>query len=428
MRGRTDIVVGVQWGDEGKGRVVDVLASEAGAVVRYQGGANAGHTVVVGDEKYVFHLLPSGILYPGKTCVIGNGVVMDPDTLFEELDGLAARGRKTARLVISHAAHVVMPYHKIIDKLAEGARSQDVKIGTTGRGIGPCYADKYERIGIRAEDLVNPEVLKGKLSRALDLKNAVLTKIYGAEPIDFSEIYEKALKWGERLAPMLGDAFLEIDDTISSGKNVLFEGAQATLLDIDHGTYPFVTSSSPCAGGACTGAGVGPSRIDRAIGVAKAYCTRVGEGPFPTEDMGETGEKLRQRGGEFGATTGRPRRCGWCDLVAVDYAVKVNGLDGLALTKLDVLDDFDEIKICVEYDIDGQIRKTFPSSCTELAKAKPVYETLRGWKCDISKCRSFEELPEAARNYVKYVEERAGIPVLLIGVGAGREDTIRRGL
>lgn len=428
MRGRTDIVVGVQWGDEGKGRVVDVLASEAGAVVRYQGGANAGHTVVVGDEKYVFHLLPSGILYPGKTCVIGNGVVMDPDTLFEELDGLAARGRKTARLVISHAAHVVMPYHKIIDKLAEGARSQDVKIGTTGRGIGPCYADKYERIGIRAEDLVNPEVLKGKLSRALDLKNAVLTKIYGAEPIDFSEIYEKALKWGERLAPMLGDAFLEIDDTISSGKNVLFEGAQATLLDIDHGTYPFVTSSSPCAGGACTGAGVGPSRIDRAIGVAKAYCTRVGEGPFPTEDMGETGEKLRQKGGEFGATTGRPRRCGWCDLVAVDYAVKVNGLDGLALTKLDVLDDFDEIKICVEYDIDGQIRKTFPSSCTELAKAKPVYETLRGWKCDISKCRSFEELPEAARNYVKYVEERAGIPVLLIGVGAGREDTIRRGL
>lgn len=428
MKGRTDIVIGVQWGDEGKGRVVDVLAADAGVVVRYQGGANAGHTVVVDNEKYVFHLLPSGILYAGKSCVIGNGVVIDPDTLFEELDGLAARGKKTAKLVVSHAAHIVMPYHKIIDKLAEGARSEGTKIGTTGRGIGPCYADKYERIGIRAEDLVNPDVLRDKLSRTLKIKNDILTKIYGADPLDFDEIYEKALAWGRRMEPMLGDAFLEIDEAVRSGRNVLFEGAQATLLDIDHGTYPFVTSSSPCAGGACTGSGFGPSRIDRSIGVAKAYCTRVGEGPFPTEEMGEVGEELRQKGGEFGATTGRPRRCGWCDLVAVDYAVKVNGLDGLALTKLDVLDGFDEIKICTAYEIDGKIRKTFPSSCAELAKAKPVYATLPGWKCDISKCRTFDELPQAARDYVKYIEDNAEVPVVLIGVGAGREDTIRRGL
>lgn len=428
MKGRTDIVLGVQWGDEGKGRVVDVLAAKAGAVVRYQGGANAGHTVVAGGEKYVFHLLPSGILYSGKTCIIGNGVVMDPEVLFEELDGLAARGKKTARLVISHGTHIVMPYHKLIDKLAEGARSAGTKIGTTGRGIGPCYADKYERIGIRAEDLANPEILKEKLTIALKLKNDIMTKIYGAEPLAFDEVYEKALEWGKRIAPMLGDAFLEIDETARKGENVLFEGAQATLLDIDHGTYPFVTSSSPCAGGACTGAGVGPSRIDRVIGVMKAYCTRVGEGPFPTEDSGDTGELLRQKGGEYGATTGRPRRCGWCDLVAADYAVKVNGLDGFALTKLDVLDGFDEIKICTAYEIDGKLRKTFPSSCAELAKAKPVYKTMKGWQNDISKCRSFDELPKEARDYIAFIEEETKTPVLLIGVGVGREDTIERGI
>ncbi|MCF0247225.1 MAG: adenylosuccinate synthase, partial [Synergistes sp.] len=361
MKGRTDIVLGVQWGDEGKGRVVDVLAANADVVVRYQGGANAGHTVVVDSEKYVFHLLPSGILYPGKTCIIGNGTVIDPDTLFEEIDGLAARGKSLARLVVSHGAHIVMPYHKIIDNLAESKRSEGTKIGTTGRGIGPCYTDKYERIGIRAEDLVNPDILRDKLSRALKIKNDILTKIYGAEALDFDEIYNKAIKWGERIAPLLGDAFLEIDNARLAGRNILFEGAQATLLDIDYGTYPFVTSSSPCAGGACTGAGIGPSRIDRAVGVAKAYCTRVGEGPFPTEEFGEIGETLRKKGFEFGATTGRPRRCGWCDLVAIDYAVKINGLDAIALTKLDVLDDMDEIKICTAYEIDGEIRRHFPS-------------------------------------------------------------------
>ena len=428
MKGRTDIVVGVQWGDEGKGRVVDVLAAKAGVVVRYQGGANAGHTVVVDGEKYVFHLLPSGILYEDKTCVIGNGVVMDPDTLFEELDGLAAREKKTARLVISHGAHIVMPYHKIIDKLSEASRSAGKKIGTTGRGIGPCYVDKYDRIGIRAEDLVNPEILKDKLTLALGIKNDLITKVYGAEPLDFDAIYEKALKWGERIGPMLGDAFLEIDEISRSGENVLFEGAQATLLDIDHGTYPFVTSSSCCAGGACTGAGVGPTKVNRVVGVMKAYCTRVGEGPFPTEDFTEMGELLRKNGGEFGATTGRPRRCGWCDLVAADYAVKVNGLDGIALTKLDVLDGLDEIKICTGYEVDGKLRRNFPSSCTELAKAKPVYSTLPGWKGSISKCRSFEDLPKEAQDYVKFIEDRIKTPVVLIGVGVGREDTILRGI
>ena len=428
MRGRTDILLGTQWGDEGKGCVVDVLAEKAGVVVRYQGGANAGHTVVADGEKYVFHLLPSGILYPDKICIIGNGVVIDPDTLFEELDGLAARGKKLARLIVSHGAHVVMPYHKLIDRLSEAARSQGAKIGTTGRGIGPCYADKYERIGIRAEDLANPEILHGKLELTLSLKNDILTKIYGEKPLPFGEIYERALEWGRRIGPMLGDSFLEIDEAANAGQNILFEGAQATLLDIDYGTYPFVTSSSPCAGGACTGAGIGPSRVDRAIGVAKAYCTRVGEGPFPTEEFGRTGELLRQKGGEFGATTGRPRRCGWCDLVAIDYAVRVNGLDGIALTKLDVLDDFDEIKICTAYEINGKLQKHFPSSCAELAKARPVYRTLKGWKRGIAECRSFEELPEAARDYVRFIEDAAKTPVLLIGVGAGREETILRGI
>ena len=428
MKGRTDIVLGVQWGDEGKGRVVDVLAAQAGVIVRYQGGANAGHTVVVGDEKFVFHLLPSGILYPGKLCVIGNGVVIDPETLFKELDDLKKRGKPLARLVISHGAHVVMPYHKLLDRLAEGARSEGSRIGTTGRGIGPCYSDKFGRVGIRAEDLVNPGILKEKLMMNIEQKNEILTKIYGAGPLESDTVYEAALEWGRRMEPMLGDAFLEIHNALETGINVLFEGAQGTLLDVDHGTYPFVTSSSPCSGGACTGAGIGPGRIDRVIGVTKAYCTRVGEGPFPTEDKGSLGELLRTKGGEFGATTGRPRRCGWNDLVAVDYAVKVNGIDGLALTKLDVLSGFEKISVCTAYEIDGKVRKIFPSSCAELAKAKPVFEELPGWKEDIGGCRRFEDLPLAAQDYIRFIEERVSAPVILIGVGQGREDTILRGI
>lgn len=428
MKGRTDVIVGVQWGDEGKGRVVDALAGRSGVVVRYQGGANAGHTVVVGDEKFVFHLLPSGILYPGKLCVIGNGVVIDPETLFKELDDLKKRGKPLARLVISHGAHVVMPYHKLLDRLAEGARSEDSRIGTTGRGIGPCYSDKFGRVGIRAEDLVNPGILKEKLMMNIEQKNEILTKIYGAGPLESDTVYEAALEWGRRMEPMLGDAFLEIHNALETGINVLFEGAQGTLLDVDHGTYPFVTSSSPCSGGACTGAGIGPGRIDRVIGVTKAYCTRVGEGPFPTEDKGSLGELLRTKGGEFGATTGRPRRCGWNDLVAVDYAVKVNGIDGLALTKLDVLSGFEKISVCTAYEIDGKVRKIFPSSCAELAKAKPVFEELPGWKEDIGGCRRFEDLPLAAQDYIRFIEERVSAPVILIGVGQGREDTILRGI
>jgi len=428
MKGRTDVIVGVQWGDEGKGRVVDALAGRSGVVVRYQGGANAGHTVVVGDEKFVFHLLPSGILYPGKLCVIGNGVVIDPETLFKELDDLKKRGKPLARLVISHGAHVVMPYHKLLDRLAEGARSEGSRIGTTGRGIGPCYSDKFGRVGIRAEDLVNPGILKEKLMMNIEQKNEILTKIYGAGPLESDTVYEAALEWGRRMEPMLGDAFLEIHNALETGINVLFEGAQGTLLDVDHGTYPFVTSSSPCSGGACTGAGIGPGRIDRVIGVTKAYCTRVGEGPFPTEDKGSLGELLRTKGGEFGATTGRPRRCGWNDLVAVDYAVKVNGIDGLALTKLDVLSGFEKISVCTAYEIDGKVRKIFPSSCAELAKARPVFEELPGWKEDISGCRRFEDLPLAAQDYIRFIEERVSAPVILIGVGQGREDTILRGI
>lgn len=428
MKGRTDVIVGVQWGDEGKGRVVDALAGKSGVVVRYQGGANAGHTVVVGDEKFVFHLLPSGILYPDKLCVIGNGVVIDPETLFEELDDLKKRGKDLARLVVSHGAHIVMPYHKQLDKLAESARSEGSKIGTTGRGIGPCYSDKFERIGIRAEDLVNPVILKDKLIMNIEKKNEILTKIYGADPLNSASIYETAMNWGKRMEPLLGDAFLEIHNALQAGSNVLFEGAQGTLLDVDHGTYPFVTSSSPCSGGACTGAGIGPGRIDRVIGVTKAYCTRVGEGPFPTEDKGALGELLRTKGGEFGATTGRPRRCGWNDLVAVDYAVKINGIDGLALTKLDVLSGFEKIFVCTAYDIDGSVRKNFPSSCAELAKAKPIFEELPGWKEDISRCRTFEDLPAAAKDYVRFIEEKVSVPVILIGVGQGRDDTILRGI
>jgi len=428
MRGRTEIILGVQWGDEGKGRVVDAMAGRCDLVVRYQGGANAGHTVVVGDEKFVFHLLPSGILYPDKTCIIGNGVVVDPEALLAEIESLHSRGKKTSRLVLSNAAHIVMPYHKIIDQLSEASRSEETKIGTTGRGIGPCYADKFNRVGIRAEDLTCPETLRDKLAVNVAAKNVILTKIYGAEPLDFDEVFHKARIWGEKIKPWLGDCTVEIYNAIRSGKNVLFEGAQATLLDIDHGTYPFVTSSSPCAGGACTGAGIGPGMIDNVIGVTKAYCTRVGEGPFPTEEHCEVGDLLRGKGNEFGATTGRPRRCGWGDLVAVNYAVRVNGLNGLALTKLDVLSGFDKIKICTAYEINGKRITDFPTNAMALSAVKPVYEELQGWKEDISACRAFEELPAAARSYVEYIEHGSGVPVVLIGVGPGRRDTILRGI
>lgn len=426
MKNRTEVILGVQWGDEGKGRVVDAIAGKCDLVVRYQGGANAGHTVIVGDEKFVFHLLPSGILHPEKTCIIGNGVVVDPEVLLEEEAGLRARGKELARLILSNAAHIVMPYHKLMDQLSEASRRKGTRIGTTGRGIGPCYADKFNRIGIRAEDLACKDALREKLTLNIKLKNEILTKIYGAEPLDFNEVFAKAREWGEKVKPWLGDCATTIACAIKSGKRVLFEGAQATLLDIDHGTYPFVTSSSPCAGGACTGAGIGPGLIDRVIGVTKAYCTRVGEGPFPTEEHGETGELLRRKGGEFGATTGRPRRCGWNDLVAVDYAVKINGINGLALTKLDVLSGFDTIKVSTAYKINSETVTAFQTNSALLLSAEPVYKEFPGWKEDISQCREFSELPKNARDYVEYIEKHAGVPVILIGVGPGRDDTILR--
>jgi adenylosuccinate synthase len=429
MKNGVQALIGAQWGDEGKGRVVDALAKEVDVVVRYQGGANAGHTVIAEGRKHVFHLLPSGMLYPNRVCVIGNGVVLDPGQFIDEVRELDPAPEDIGtRLVVSNAAHIVMPYHKKLDALSESSRrrSDGAVIGTTGRGIGPCYVDKYNRIGIRAEDLASPKLLERKLRMNLDEKNPMLEKLYGAEPLKFGDLYEQALEWGRFIEPYLGDSSSEIASALAEGKKILFEGAQGTLLDVDHGTYPFVTSSSCVAGGCCTGGTLGPGRLDRVIGVAKAYCTRVGEGPFPTEDHGASGEKLRENGSEFGATTGRPRRCGWLDIVALKYAVMVNGMGVIALTKLDVLSGLDEIKVCVAYEIDGKGVAGFPGSAYVLENVKPVYETLKSWKEDISKCRRFDDLPGEAKDYIRYIERGAGIEIGLIGVGPDREDTIYR--
>jgi adenylosuccinate synthase len=431
MNDRVKVLIGAQWGDEGKGRVVDVLAKDADVVVRFQGGANAGHTVVVGGKKHVFHILPSGMLYQGRTCIIGNGLVVDPGELQKEIAELDPKPEALGvRLVISYAAHIVMPYHKKLDALAEKARSVSGAglIGTTGRGIGPCYVDKYSRIGIRAEDLVSPKVLEKKLRANVEEKNPILEKIYGTEKLNFNELYELASEWGKFIEPYLGDSTLEIDSALASGKSVLFEGAQGTLLDVDHGTYPFVTSSSCVSGGAAVGGALGLGKFGRVIGVVKAYCTRVGEGPFPTEEHGDTGNRLRTNGAEFGATTGRPRRCGWLDLVALNYAVKVNGIDSIALTKLDVLSGIENLKVCDAYEIDGRKYSAFPSSATLIENAKPVYRDMPSWDADISSCRRFEDLPEEARSYVRFIEDSASVRISLIGVGQGREDTILRDL
>ncbi len=426
VSGRTEILIGAQWGDEGKGRVVDALAGRSDVIVRYQGGANAGHTVIVGSDKHVFHLLPSGMLYTGKLCIIGNGVVVDPEQLLTELKELQAQGKDRARLLVSRDAHVVFPYHKVLDGADEAFRGKENAIGTTKRGIGPCYVDKYNRMGITMGDLMDPDILREKLSQNLSFKNMLLTRIYGMTPLPFDSMYQDALEWGAKLAPYMGDSSLEVQRALDEGKGVLLEGAQGTLLDVDFGTYPYVTSSNPTAAGGCIGTGVGPTRIDRVIGVAKAYCTRVGEGPFPTEDFGEQGERLRTKGGEFGATTGRPRRCGWLDMVALRYAARINGLGVLALTKLDVLSGLEEIFVALEYEVEGKKHKEFIPSASFLERVKPLYASLRGWKEDISKCRSFEELPQAAQEYVRFIEEHAGVPVGLIGVGPGREETILR--
>ena len=420
------MVLGAQWGDEGKGKATDLLASETDSidfVVRTSGGHNAGHTIVVNGEKFATHLLPSGILTPGATCVIGNGVVVSLEALFRELDSLIARGVEPAPLYVSANAHVIASYHSTIDKVTERFLGKN-QIGTTGRGIGPAYADKVNRVGIRIADLFDEGILRDKIEAALDQRNHLLTKVFNRRAIEVDAVVEELLAYTERLAPMVADTSLMLNKALDEGKTVLFEGAQATMLDVDHGTYPFVTSSNPVAGGVCAGAGVGPTRIDRVIGVIKAYTTRVGSGPFPTELFDEDGIKLQTIGGEIGVSTGRIRRCGWYDAVVARYAGRVNGLTDLYLTKLDVLTGWEKIPVCVAYEVDGVRYDEMPMTQTDFHHAKPVYEYLDGWTEDISGCRKFDELPAAAQAYVLRLEELSGTKIWAVGVGPGREETV----
>ncbi|RJP25255.1 MAG: adenylosuccinate synthase [Deltaproteobacteria bacterium] len=421
------IVIGAQWGDEGKGKIVDIYSEFADTIVRPTGGNNAGHTLVVKGEKFIFHLIPSGILHAGKRCVISNGVVVDPKVLLSEIDRLKERGylADDAQLKLGLLANVILPYHILLDKARE-EKLGDRKIGTTARGIGPCYEDKIARVGIRACDLLQPKALSDKLRANLELKNFLLTRYYGAAEVPFQATYDEYLAYGERLKPYLIDTSRFINEEIRHGAKVLFEGAQGTLLDIDHGTYPFVTSSNTTAGGACTGSGVGPTKVSAVIGVSKAYATRVGGGPFPTELFDDEGQQIRDRGNEYGSTTGRPRRCGWFDAPVVRYADRLNGLSGVALTKLDVLSGHPRIKVCVAYEIDGVRRDEVPLSLSGFEAAKPVYEQLEGWKEDISSAREFGDLPKAAQKYVRTLEEITGVEVSLVSVGADRNQTIIR--
>ena len=419
------VVLGAQWGDEGKGKATDQLGSRVDYVVKFNGGNNAGHTVVIDGEKYALHLLPSGILSPGVTPVIGNGVVIDLEVLFGELDALIARGVDVSRLLVSANAHVITPYHRTIDKVTERFLGKR-KIGTTGRGIGPAYADKISRVGIRVQDLFDEHILTQKVEGALDQKNHLLVKVFNRRAMTVEETVEELLANAERLRPMVVDASLILNEALDAGKNVLFEAGQATMLDVDHGTYPFVTSSSATAGGACTGSGVGPTRIDRVVGVIKAYTTRVGEGPFPTELLDENGEWLRMQGGEYGTTTGRPRRCGWYDAVVARYSSRVNGLTDLVLTKLDTLTGLAIIPVCVAYEVDGVRHAEMPYDQSQVHHALPVYEEFEGWQEDISGARRFEDLPAAAQRYVLALEEMSGTRISAIGVGPGREATISR--
>jgi len=417
------VLLGAQWGDEGKGKATDILGDRVDYVVRYQGGNNAGHTVVIGDQKYALHLLPSGILSPNVIPVIGNGVVIDPAVLLEEIKGLNERGIDTSKLVISSNAHLITPYHRTIDKVSERFLGK-AKIGTTGRGIGPAYADKISRIGIRVQDLFDESILQKKLESALKDKNQVLTKVFNRKDMQVSEILEEYLGFAEILRPYIADTTLLLNQALEKGKTVLLEGSQGTLLDVDHGTYPFVTSSNPTAGGACTGSGIGPTKIERVIGIVKAYTTRVGSGPFPTELENEDGEKLRTIGHEYGTTTGRNRRCGWYDAPIARFAVRINGLTDFFLTKLDVLTGWERIPVCVAYEINGKRVEEIPSSQTDFHHAVPIYEYLPGWNEDISKARSLSDLPINAQKYVAYLEEISGAPMSAIGVGPGRDETI----
>ncbi|MFA7383193.1 MAG: adenylosuccinate synthase [Desulfurivibrionaceae bacterium] len=420
------VIVGTQWGDEGKGKIVDLLTEHADFVVRFQGGNNAGHTLVVNGKKYVFHLIPSGILYENKMCFIGNGVVLDPGVLLEEMDKLAASGLPVnpQRLMISERAHLIMPYHRLLDSCSESALANGKKIGTTGRGIGPCYGDKILRKGIKAGDLLDSGSLMEKIRENLEEKNFLFSKKFNCEPLKAETVYDEYLKYAQRLAPYIDNVSVALDDGRKAGKHILFEGAQGTQLDIDHGTYPFVTSSNTIAGNACTGSGFGPSHIDCVIGILKAYTTRVGEGPFPTELFDATGDALQQKGGEFGATTGRKRRCGWLDGVIAREAVRLNGITGLAITKLDVLSGQPTLKLATSYEADGRKLTALPGNIKTFAKMQPVYETLSGWSEEISQARTVDDLPAKARDYVKRIEEFTETPAYILSVGPGREQTM----
>ena len=415
------ILVGSQWGDEGKGKIVDILSEKFDIVTRYQGGANAGHTVEIGNKKYVLHLIPSGILRENCICVIANGVVIDPAALLEEIDLLESFGIKVeGRLLISHNAHLIMPYHKLLDSINE---SRENKIGTTGKGIGPCYIDKYARKGIRIVDLQNKKILEEKIRFNMKEKNDLLWKMYEQEGLDVEQIIKTYMEFDKRIDKYIKDVPVYLNNAISEGRSILLESAQGALLDVDHGTYPYVTSSNPTSGGACTGTGIPPNKIDTVVGIVKAYTTRVGMGPFPTELLDTNGEMLRSAGSEFGATTGRPRRCGWFDAPLVKYSAAINGLDYAAITKLDVLSNFQEIKVCVKYRYEGKILKSFPTDVERLSIAEPIYESLPGWGTDISSCTSYDSLPQKARDYLEFISENAGIKIKIISVGPKRAQT-----
>ncbi|KMT21820.1 adenylosuccinate synthase [Clostridium cylindrosporum] len=419
------VVIGAQWGDEGKGKITDFLASGAELVIRYQGGNNAGHTVEVGDKSYKLHLIPSGIINEDCLCIIGDGVVIDPKAFIDETEYLEREGLRVtpSKLAISDRSHIIMPYHKVLDGISEEKRGSQ-SIGTTKKGIGPCYMDKHERSGIRVCDLLKPEVFKEKLKASLEIKNSIIKNIYGGEELDFNEIYNTYMEYAKILVPFVRDTTVEVYKGIKSGKKVLFEGAQGTLLDVDYGTYPYVTSSHPISGGVCVGAGVGPTAIKSAVGVCKAYTTRVGEGPFPTELLDEMGEHIREKGFEYGTTTGRSRRCGWLDLIILQYAVRISSLTSLAITKLDTLAGIDTLKVCVGYELNGTMIDYFPASLEDLAQCKPVYKEFKGWDSSVAKAKSYNELPKNAKIYLKFIEEFTGCKISIVSVGPNREETI----
>jgi adenylosuccinate synthase len=420
------VVLGAQWGDEGKGKMTDYLAEAADVVVRFQGGNNAGHTVEVGDKQYKLHLIPSGILYGDKINVIGNGVVLDPKALFEEIEYLRGLGVNVTpdNLIISDRTQLIMPYHKLMDGIKEKARGKK-DIGTTGKGIGPCYTDKMERSGIRVCDLMHKDVFKEKLKENIDTKNAIMEKVYGGDTLDFNAVYDEFMIYAEKMRPFVKDASVIVYDKIKEGKEVLFEGAQGTLLDIDYGTYPYVTSSNTIAGGVCTGAGVGPTMINSVVGIAKAYTTRVGKGPFPTELLDSTGDWIREKGFEFGVTTGRARRCGWLDLVILKSSARFSGLSSFAVTKIDTLAGLEKLKVCVGYNLNGNIIDYIPASLEDLAECQPVYEEMDGWDESIANARSYDDLPENAKKYLKKIEEFTGTKISIVSVGPRRDQTIR---